>query len=161
MAEGAGDGAPGDLALDELGHRRDVEDAAGRGAAAEHDAVEAERLAHAEAEHAAEVELGPQVDEAADPDGGVGEVRGEEAGVDGADRGAAEDVEARGGAADAGVAVEHVGEDADLVGAARAAAREDDGDLLAVAFGASGGDEDALAVRGREHVYGLDRGPEG
>ena len=56
-------------------------------------AVEAERLAHAEAEHAAEVELGPQIDEAADPDGGVGEVRGEEAGVDCADRGAAEDVE--------------------------------------------------------------------
>ena len=129
VAQRPRDGAPWDLALDEARHRRHVEDAGGVLPAAEHDPVQAERLADAEAEHAGQIQIGPQVDEAADAHGRIGEVGGEEARVDGADRGAAEDVDARRGAARAREGVQHVREHADLVGPARAAAREDERDL--------------------------------
>ena len=59
------------------------------------------------------------------PSTGIGEVRGEVAGVDGADARPAEDVDLRRSAAHAREVVEDVPEDADLVGAARAAAGED------------------------------------
>ena len=95
------------------------------------DAVHAERLAEAEAEHVGEVQRRPEIDQTAHALGRVLEVRGEVARVDRADGRAAEDVEARRRAAEASERVEDVREDADLVGAARAAAGEDDRYLLA------------------------------
>ena len=79
----------------------------------------------AEAEHARDLELAPQMDEPAHAEHGIGEVRGEVARVDRADARSAEDVDLRRRAAHAREIVEHVPEHADLVRAARAAAGED------------------------------------
>ena len=125
LAQAPRDGAPADLALHELGHRRARRRGPYPSPPAEQDARQRHHLPHAEAEHARELELAPQLDEPAQPEHGIAQVRGEVAGVDGADARAAEDVDLRRRAEHARELVEDVPEHAHLVRAARPAARQD------------------------------------
>ena len=93
-----------------------------------------QHLPHAEAEHPGELELAPELDEAAQAEHRIAQVRGEVAGVDGAHARAAQDVDARRAPEDPRQLVEDVPEDADLVRPPRPAPREDHGDAALAVF---------------------------
>ena len=111
----------------------------GRGRGAEEIAAHGQDAAGVDAHQVVDPQLGPHLGEAGAPRARLIGEGGEGAGVERADRGAAEDVEGDLVAEVARHLVEHVLDDADLVGAARGPPGEDQGDASRASWAGRGG----------------------